>query len=94
MKSSRLVLVAALIAALVALSSWWGGDPDPVAEPDDAIDLSSAGPSDGLSSTWFCAGSTTGVEGTVHQVLVTNPGEATQVRLEAYQAEGHQAATP
>ena len=38
MKSSRLVLVAALIAALVALSSWWGGDPDPVAEPDDAID--------------------------------------------------------
>lgn len=88
MRSSRLVLVAALIAALVGLSSWWGGDPDPVAEPADAIDLPSAGRADGLSSTWFCAGSTTGLEGTVHQVLVTNPGDATEVRLEAYNAEG------
>ncbi|MDQ2679350.1 MAG: DUF5719 family protein [Actinomycetota bacterium] len=88
MKFSRLLVVTALVLALVGLTTWWDGTPEPISEPEQIVDLPSAGSAEGLSSTWFCAGSTTGVSGTEHQLLVTNPGAPTQIRLGAYNAEG------
>ncbi len=88
MKISRLLIVTALVLALVGLTTWWDGSTEPTAEPETVVDLPSAGSPDGLSSTWFCAGSTTGLGGTEHELIVTNPGDATQVRLSAYDTEG------
>lgn len=88
MKLQRLVLVTAVVLALLGLTAWWDGSPEPASEPEQIVDLPSAGSADGLSSTWFCAGSTTGLDRTDHQLFVTNPGAATQVRLGAYNDQG------
>ena len=88
MKLSRLLIVTALVLALLGLTTWWEGTTEPTSEPEQIVDLPSAGSADGLSSTWFCAGSTSGLRGTEHELFVTNPGEPTQVRLGAYNAEG------
>ena len=88
MRISRLLVVTALVLALVGLTTWWDGTPEPTAEPEQIVDLPSAGSPDGLSSTWYCTASATNVPLTEHELLVTNPGEATQARLGAYDPEG------
>ena len=88
MRISRLLVVTALVLALVGLTTWWDGRPEPASEPEQIVDLPGAGSADGLSSTWYCAGFATGVEGTLHDLIVTNSGAATRARVTAYDAEG------
>lgn len=88
MRISRLLVVTALVLALVGLTTWWDGTPEPASEPEQIVDLPGAGSADGLSSTWYCAAFATGVEGTLHDLVVTNPGPATRARVTAYDAEG------
>ncbi len=88
MRISRLVVVTALVLALVGLTSWWKGSPEPISEPEQIVDVPSAGQPDGLSSTWYCPASLTGVEGALTQLFITNPGDVTPVRFSAYGAEG------
>ena len=90
MTTSRLALLTAVVVALVGLSSWWGGSP--AAEPSGSGNESipGIGSSDTLSSTWYCAVGTAGVDlPSVHEVLLANPTDSEiQVRLTAYAAEG------
>lgn len=88
MRSSRLLLAAALVAAVVGLSLWWPGSSEPVVDRADVTDVPAGGDAGSLSSTWFCAASATGLDGAVHELLLTNPGEATASQLSAYNADG------
>lgn len=90
MRTSRLLLLTVIVVALVGLTSWWGGRPasgDSTATNDP---IPSVGTEDTLSSTWYCAAGSAGIDPPpAHVLFLSNPSaRAISVRLTAYGADG------
>ena len=90
MRALRILPVVAVAAALVALTSWWGGTERPVSGSLRPHGVPAAQTDDALSSTWFCPGGTPPTSDPVqHQLFLLNPAdEPSSARLTGYGPEG------
>ena len=90
MRTFRIVPVLAVVAALVALSSWWGGTDTPARSTLRPLGVPAAQHEGALSATWYCPGGQSPVDGgTQHQLVLVNPSEdAATARLSAHGTEG------
>jgi hypothetical protein len=89
-KALRIVPVVAVVAALVALTSWWGGTEQPVRSSLRPLGVPAAQRDDALSSTWFCAsGGAPTTDRAEHHVILVNPSdEPVTARLSGFDADG------
>jgi hypothetical protein len=90
MNALRLLLVAAVVAAVAALVVWV---PDPVEPSGESLDravVPAAFDGGAVSGTWYCAASSIGSpEPPRHRVILTNPGpDAATARATAYATAG------
>ena len=90
MRFVRLLLVAAVVAAVAAMVVWV---PDPVEPSGASLDravVPAAFDGGAVSGTWYCAASSIGSpEPPRHRVILTNPGsEVVAARATAYAATG------
>ncbi len=90
MRSSRLVLLAVVAAAVVALGMSFDGRPVRTSNDLAPSPIATARRPGALSSTWFCAAGGAGTEeAPKHVVFLVNPGgEAASAKLTAYNADG------
>lgn len=90
MKPARLVLLALVAAAVVALSLSFGGSPTATGSGLEGAAIPSAGRPGSLSSTWYCAAGGAATPAPArHDLFMVNPaGEPATARLTAYNADG------
>lgn len=90
MRALRILPVVAVAAALVALTSWWGGTDRPVSSSLRPHGVPAAQTDDALSSTWYCAGGPVPTdESAQHQLFLLNPSQdAATARLSGYGPDG------
>ena len=90
MRSSRLLLLAVVAAAVVALGLSFDGSPAATSAGLEAPPIPSAGEPGSLSSTWFCAAGGAATETPLrHDLFLVNPaGETATALITAYGADG------
>ncbi len=90
MRALRILPVVAVAAALVALTSWWGGTDRPAGSSLRPHGVPAAQSDDALSSTWYCPGGAppTAAAAPPQLFLLTPAADAATARLSGYAPEG------